>query len=47
MIRRAALILAAALTLAGCQSVGPVHIGEINQGRATLDKFETAAQRYP
>ncbi|HZZ33411.1 MAG TPA: hypothetical protein VFE10_15630 [Phenylobacterium sp.] len=28
-----ALILA--LNLAACQSVGPVHIGEINQGRAT------------
>jgi hypothetical protein len=29
----AALVLA--LSLAACQSVGPVHIGEINQGRAT------------
>ena len=24
-----------ALSLAACQSVGPVHIGDINQGRAT------------
>jgi hypothetical protein len=27
--------LLCALSLAACQSVGPVHIGEINQGRAT------------
>jgi hypothetical protein len=36
MIRRVALAAALALNLAGCQSVGPVHIGEINQGRATV-----------
>jgi hypothetical protein len=40
VIRRLALagLLAASLTaaLGACQSVGPVHIGEINQGRATV-----------
>ncbi|HEX3888457.1 MAG TPA: hypothetical protein VHW05_13245 [Phenylobacterium sp.] len=35
MIRRLALALALTAGLAACQSVGPVHIGEINQGRAT------------
>ncbi len=36
MIRQAVLSLALAASLAACQSVGPVHIGEINQGRATV-----------
>jgi hypothetical protein len=35
MIRQTALAIALAASLAACQSVGPVHIGEINQGRAT------------
>jgi hypothetical protein len=35
VIRRLALACLAAASLAACQSVGPVHIGEINQGRAT------------
>jgi hypothetical protein len=35
MIRRLTLALALAASLAACQAVGPVHIGEINQGRAT------------
>ena len=36
MIARLALVCALAAGLAACQSVGPVHIGEINQGRATV-----------
>ncbi len=36
MTRRIALALGMAATLAACQAVGPVHIGEINQGRATV-----------
>jgi hypothetical protein len=35
VIRRLALSFALAASLAACQAVGPVHIGEINQGRAT------------
>jgi hypothetical protein len=35
MRRRIALALVLAATLAACQAVGPVHIGEINQARAT------------
>ena len=35
MMRRIALALVMAATLAACQAVGPVHIGEINQARAT------------
>ena len=34
MIRSTALALALVLGVAACQSVGPVHIGDINQGRA-------------
>jgi len=36
VIVRLALVCALAASLAACQSVGPVHIGEINQGRATV-----------
>jgi hypothetical protein len=40
MIRRTVLALALAGSLLGglaaCQAVGPIHIGEINQGRATV-----------
>ena len=36
MIRRLSLSLILAATLSACQAVGPVHIGEINQGRATV-----------
>ncbi|MGZ3280158.1 MAG: hypothetical protein ACXU8S_11185 [Phenylobacterium sp.] len=36
MIRRPALAAVLTLSLAACQAVGPVHIGEINQGRATV-----------
>ncbi len=36
MIRQTALAIALAASLAACQSVGPVHIGEINQARATV-----------
>jgi acyl dehydratase len=36
MILRCLAALAAALSLAACQTVGPVHIGDINQGRATV-----------
>jgi hypothetical protein len=35
MIRLRMVALLGVLSLAACQSVGPVHIGEINQGRAT------------
>jgi hypothetical protein len=35
MMRRIALALVMTATLAACQAVGPVHIGEINQARAT------------
>jgi acyl dehydratase len=35
MLRRMA-VLALALSLAACQTVGPVHLGDINQGRATV-----------
>lgn len=34
--RRAFGAAALAACLSACQAVGPVHIGEINQGRATL-----------
>ena len=36
MIPRLSLTLGLAASLAACQSVGPVHIGEINQARATV-----------
>ena len=36
MILRCLAALAATLSLTACQTVGPVHIGDINQGRATV-----------
>ena len=36
MTWRAALVLILTVSLSACQSVGPVHIGDINQGRALV-----------
>jgi acyl dehydratase len=46
MILRCIAVLAAALSLAACQTVGPVHIGDINQGRATLLAKTELASRH-
>jgi hypothetical protein len=46
MIRKLALALAFTASLAACQSVGPVHIGEINQGRATALAQTELRQRH-
>jgi hypothetical protein len=36
MIARWGLVAVLAAMISGCQQVGPVHIGEINQGRAMV-----------
>jgi hypothetical protein len=46
MIRRAALVLILAVSLAACQSVGLVHIGDINQGRAVVLAKGELARRH-
>jgi acyl dehydratase len=46
MILRCTAVLAAALSLAACQTVGPVHIGDINQGRATVLAKTELARRH-
>ncbi len=46
MSRRAVAILGAVLVLAGCQSVGPVHLGEINQLKALKLSREELGRRH-
>jgi acyl dehydratase len=46
MIRAAGLVLTLALGVAACQTVGPVHLGEINQGRATVLAKTELARRH-
>lgn len=46
MTLRRIVALAAGLSLAACQTVGPVHIGEINQGKATVLAKTELAHRH-
>ena len=46
MIRIAGLTVIAALGLAACQSVGPVHVGDINQARAFKLAREEMSRRH-
>jgi acyl dehydratase len=46
MIRPAALVVILALGVTACQTVGPVHLGDINQGRATVLAKTELARRH-